>query len=202
MELENYPSNTKKAQLESNDRKKVQPVVSGAKIRKKSSGRRIADIFVPDDMEKVKSYILDDVLIPAIKHTIDDLVTNGIGMILYGTARGGRNDKDYRTDYRSYDRYYRDDRDSSHVRRGLDYDEVICPTRSKAQHVLDCLEDMIYQYGSACIADLYELAGIPSGNNYTYNNYGWTDIHSGRVILERDGFLIKLPRPVPLNSQR
>ena len=84
---EEYPSNSNRAK---NDKpaapeKKVEAVVSGgAKTRKKSEAKKLADTFISEDAGNVKNYILVDVLIPAIKKAVCDIVTNGIEMILYG----------------------------------------------------------------------------------------------------------------------
>ena len=46
--------------------------------------QKFADVFISEDVNNVKSYIVMDVLVPAIKKAISDIVTNGIDMILYG----------------------------------------------------------------------------------------------------------------------
>lgn len=51
---------------------------------KKSEMQKFADVFISEDVNNVKSYIVMDVLVPAIKKAISDIVTNGIDMILYG----------------------------------------------------------------------------------------------------------------------
>jgi hypothetical protein len=47
------------------------------------------------------------------------------------------------------------------------------------------------------VADLYDLVGVTG--NYTDNKYGWTDIRSASVIRVRDGYMLKLPKALPLN---
>ena len=47
------------------------------------------------------------------------------------------------------------------------------------------------------IADLYDLVGMDS--NYTDNRYGWTNLRSAQVVRVRDGYLLKLPKALPLN---
>ena len=41
------------------------------------------------------------------------------------------------------------------------------------------------------------LVGV--SGNYTDNKYGWTDIRNASVIRVRDGYMIKLPKALPLN---
>jgi hypothetical protein len=60
------------------------------------------------------------------------------------------------------------------------------------------MDDIINRYGVVSVGDLYDLAGI-STTNYTVNKYGWTNIRSAHVVRTRDGYLLKLPRALPLN---
>ena len=88
--MEQYGPNShksKEAQKEgaASSDKKVEKVISGsAKPKKKGEMQKFADVFISEDVGNVKSYILMDVLVPAIKKAISDIVTNGIDMILYG----------------------------------------------------------------------------------------------------------------------
>ena len=55
--------------------KKVEKVVSGTATKKKKSlGRRLFDIFIDEDVGDVKTYLVYDVLVPAIKENIADML--------------------------------------------------------------------------------------------------------------------------------
>lgn len=170
------------------------------KSRKKSEIQKFADVFIQEDAQKVKSYILMDVLVPAVKKAISDIVTNGIDMILYGET--GRTKKSGTASKVSYRSYYdkRDDRrdyGSSRTRTGYDYDDVILDNRGEAEEVLSRMDELIATYGLVSVADFYDLVGITG--SYTDNKYGWTDIRNASVVRVRDGYTIKLPRALPLN---
>ena len=105
--MEEYKPNSHKSKEEQQTappEKKVEKVVSGSvKSRKKSEIQKFADVFIQEDAQKVKSYILMDVLVPAVKKAISDIVTNGIDMILYGeTGRTKKNGTASKVSYRSY----------------------------------------------------------------------------------------------------
>ena len=86
--MEDYKSNSDKARQEQQSEKKVEAVITGAaKIRKKGEMQKFADVFIAEDANNVKSYILMEVIVPAVKKAISDIVTTGIDMILYGEAR-------------------------------------------------------------------------------------------------------------------
>lgn len=185
----------------SEEKKRVEKVVNGVvKSKKKSEIQKFADIFISEDVSNVKSYIFVDVLIPAIKKAIKDVVTNGIDMLLYGETGHSKNGSAAsKVSYRSY--YDRDtDRrsySSNRTRTGYDYDDIILDNRGEAEEVLSRMDELIATYGLVSVADFYDLVGVTS--NYTDNKYGWTDIRNATVVRMRDGYAIKLPKALPLN---
>lgn len=195
--MEEYKSNSHKSREE----KKVEKIVSGAvKSKKKSELQKIADIFISEDISNVKSYIFMDVMIPAVKKAISDIVTNGIDMMLYGDS--GRSKKGSAASKISYRSYYdrandRKERGSSGVRRGYDYDDVVLDNRGEAEEVLSRMDELIAAYGLVSVADLYDLVGITG--DYTDNKYGWTDIRNASVVRVKNGYMIKMPKALPLN---
>lgn len=201
--MEEYANNSNKSREKSGDseKKKLDKVITGtAKTKKKNEIQRFKDVLISEDANNVKSYILLDVLIPALKKAISDIVTNGIDMILYGES--GRTRKNNSTSRVSYSSCYRPEnnrRDSySAARRGgFDYDNIIFETRGDAESVLDTMNEIISKYGLISILDLYDLADI-STSNYMLDKYGWTDISGATPVRVRDGYVLKLPKAVPL----
>ena len=201
-----YKANSHKVREEQKqevvERKKIEPIAK-AKTKKKSEVKKFADVFIAEDITSVKNYIVNDVLIPAAKKAISDIITNGIDMILYGEARGKdrRRDSGSRVSYTKY--YERDrDRDRDYDRRRerrsvYDYDDIILDTRREAEDVLNRMDDLIDAYGMVSVADLYDLVGVTG--NYTDNKYGWTNLRNAEVRRTRDGYLIKLPKALPFD---
>ena len=177
---------------------KVERVATG-KARKKNEVRKLADAFIAEDVKSVKDYIIQDVLIPAAKKAIVEMVDSGINMLIYGDTKS-RN-KDRRDSRVSYTQYYRREQDyerGTRTRvRGYDYDDIILDTRREAEEVLDRMQDLIDTYGMVSIADLYDLVGI--SGSYTDNKYGWTHLRSADVQRVRDGYLLKLPKALPFD---
>lgn len=197
--MEEYKSNSHKSKDEEK-KKEIAKVVTGeVKTKKKNEVQKFADTFISEDIANVKSYILMDVLVPALKKAISDVVTNGIDMILYGEP--GRTKKSTTASKVSYRSYYdrtsdRDDYISSR-RRGFEYEDIILETRGEAEEVLMRMDELIDTYGIVSVGDLYDLVGIQG--DYTVNKYGWTNIRNAQVIRVRDGYMIKLPKALPLN---
>ena len=200
----NYKPNSHKSREEQRreapeTEKKVEKVVKGAVKTKKNEMRKFTDIFISEDAGNVKSYIIMDVLVPAIKKAISDVVRNGIDMILYGDANHSKSSSGAsKVSYRSYYDGGRDHREpTARTRTGYSYDDIILDNRGEAEDVLSRMDELVATYGIVSVADLYDLVGITG--NYTDNKYGWTDIRSARVERVRDGYIIKLPKALPLN---
>lgn len=204
--IDPYPDNsyTKKISDEkkTSSEKKLKSVVQGStKLKKRGEMRKVADVLVSEDITNVKTYILMDVLVPAVKKAISDIVTNGIDMILYGEAgRNRRRENGTRVSYRSYydDANRGGGRSYASVSRNVvDYDDVLFDSRPDADAVLDQMVEIIQNFGKVSIGDLYDLAHIPT-TNYTLNNYGWRELTGCRSVRVQDGYILKLPRPVSL----
>lgn len=199
-----YPNNSHSAREKSPSaaapEKKLEKVVTGAaRTKRKSEARKFLNVFVPEDGESVKTYILTDVIIPGVKNAIADVIS----IVLFGDSGriGGRRDGRSKVAYQKYWDDRRDDRREygrPRAAAGFEYDDIIFETRGDADLVLDQLESAINTYGMASVADLYDLAGVTC-RNYTANRYGWTDIQSAKVIRTRDGYILQLPRTVQIS---
>ena len=194
-------SHKSKQENELAEKKKVEKVVRGNVKTKKKKSSSIKDVFISEDAANVKSYVFLDVLVPAIKKAISDVVRDGIDIILWGEARSKKSSSN--ASYVSYSSYSgRDRRDErrysdSRVRSAYSYDDIILETRGEAEDVLDRMGELIDTYGIVSVADMYDLVGI--SGNYTDNKYGWTNLRNAEPIRVRDGYLLKLPKPGPIN---
>lgn len=174
--------------------KKIEKVVKGTvKKKRKSEVTKFKDTFISEDINSVKSYILLDVLVPSIKKALSDIVKDGIDMILYGDKQGSRNNSSH-VPYRNYSS---NSRPSNHATRtNYDFADLVFDTRSEAENVLSNMDELMDRYGAVAVADMYDLAGVTC--NYTDYKYGWTNISSAQVVHGRDGYIIKMPRVVPV----
>jgi len=218
--VDDYPPNSRKSRepkVESTlpePEKRAEKVVEGEVVRrKKPLGRRFTETFFSGSGRGVVSYIVLDVLLPAAKDTIADVVSQGIERMLFGEARSTSRRTGARSPgssgYVSYNRYSaqpqnsvrRDDPRthdlSRRARASHDFDEIILATRAEAEEVIGRLFDIVSKYEAATVADLYELLGITS--KFTDDRWGWTDIRGAGVTRVRNGYLLDLPRPEPLD---
>ena len=189
----NYQSNSHKSKRNSvEEKKKVDKIVKGKVKTKKKNG--ILSSFINDDLQEIKKYIVEDVLIPTIKKTITDVVKNSIDMFFYGEVSRPNRTNSSRISYSSY---YDRDREPRRRRNDLLIDDIVLESRAEAEEVLDRLDEMIEEFGMASVLNLYDLIGVTAP--FTADKYGWTDIRNATAVRVRDGYLLKLPRVMPLD---
>lgn len=197
--MEEYVGNSNRSKREEKEQRLEKITTGSVKTKKKSGMSKVANALISEDASNVKSYILMDVLIPSLKKAVSDIITNGIEILLYGETSGKRRD---RADKVSYGSYYnkdrdRDGRDRYRIRSTYEYDDIILATRGEAERVIDRLEDSLCEYGTVSVGDLYDLVGVTG--SFTDYKYGWTDLRSARAERVRDGYLLRLPRALPLD---
>lgn len=207
---EMFPPNTKTVKTEKVEPKKVEKVVTGlVRQKKKSFFKKVMDTLVSDDASNISGYIIHDILVPAFKDVVEDMVKGSIEVLIRGERTGSRTTRDRgvsRVSYNSVssrrndrDRDRRDDRRdvSSRNRARHNFDDIVLETRGEAEEVLSHLVDLTIDYGQASVSDLYDLVGITGA--FTDNKYGWYDLKDASVSRARDGYLLNLPRTILLD---
>lgn len=196
---DNLPDNSHKSRNEKkevSEEKRAEKVVHG-KVKTKENGmRKLTDIFISEDVSNVKNYILMDVIVPAVKKAIYDLVVGTLDMSLYGGRGGtGKRPTADKVSYRDYNSVGRRD-DRARTTSGYSYDDIVLETRGEAEAVLSRMDELMEEYSIVRVADLYDLVGITG--EYTDNNYGWTNIRNAKIERVRDGYKINMPRALPI----
>ena len=225
MESINLPPNSNKAresaipkEAPATDKKiekiSVNPVVQ----RKKPVGRRFMETFFNGATAKgVLQYVFMEVVIPATKDMIADMMSQGVERALFGDARGSnsrlRNRTGSGSSWTNYNRmsqtggpsrYSRSEEPSRPAtprapRVQHDFEELVLRTRPEASMVLNRMIDTIQRYGTVSINDVYDMVGL--SGNYTDDKFGWTllDETNSGIRRVRDGYVLDLPQPEPLN---
>lgn len=184
------------------EKKNVEKIVSGkVKTKKKNELQKFAGNIISEEASNLKSYILLDVLIPAIKDAIEDVVTNGIRMLLRGETGARRSGSSSGISKVSYNKAYNSREPigshSTRARVGYSFDDIVLESKREAEEVLARMDELIDTYGIVSVADMYDLVGIVG--NYTDNKYGWTNLRAAETVRVRDGYLLKLPRVMPID---
>jgi hypothetical protein len=191
--------------------KKVESVVTNnVEKRKKSLFKRFTEIFIGGDSKSVVQYVFSEVLIPQAKDMITEAASSGFERLIYGESRpprrsGGGARPPGPTNYTRYavrgnnpiGRAGGEDRRPVHHGRTQSIDDILLATRVEAETVLDRLYDLLKEYESASVADLYSLVGLTS--SYVDQKWGWIDLHGSQVRRVRDGYILELPKTVSLD---
>lgn len=205
--MENYPnaSNKKSPPPE----KRVQKVVVGEVTRRqKSMGRRFADFFSPSDLRGVAGNVILTVLFPAARDALADSWRNFGDGIFYGNDAVRRGSSAARgtgsggTQYFSYNKVAQAASDaprdiSRRARSQFNFDEIVLSSRVEGEEILQMMGNLIDEYGAARVADLYDMLDIKM--DFTNGNWGWYSLAKAGVTRVSDGYLLNLPRPVPLD---
>lgn len=191
--------------------REIKPIAEGKVSKKKQpAGKRLRESLGLEETRTVGDYLVWDVLIPAAKEMVADLVKKGIDVFLYGgagasrPARGGNRSKVSYDGYynRGGNRDYREARAESRrrygIRPGSDIRDFVFDDRRDAETILSEMCEIIDTYGFVKLSDFYSAVG-ESERNFTDHGYGWEALGTASVERVRDGWVLDLPRPIPLN---
>ena len=180
--------------------KKVESILNGDEFvtRRRSVGKKLGDILLNGDLQDVKSYLIEDVLIPSVKETIFELANKGLDMLLFGGT--GRTASKPSQTYISYNNYsnqsgHRSAPERSRNRReeiGFNDEELIFRERGPAEMVLEKMMAIFEEYHIVTKADLNDI--MNRTGNFTDNNWGLTDMAGACVERVRGGYLLNLPK--------
>lgn len=120
----------------------------------------------------------------SIREGLKRAITDKINFWLFGDS--------YRSCAKRYDKPYQ-----IYGKRYDVLETIIFESREKAEVVLEELLELIRCYGYASVANLYDLVDLKN-NVYTNNYYGWTCLDTVKVERVRDGYILNLPKPVPI----
>lgn len=198
-----YASNSVKNQKpeERPERREVVQITSG-KIQKKSLGAKFRETFAGDSAESVGQYVFFDVIIPRTKDLLFDMVSQGFERLLFGTSsprsrKSGSVLTQARTDYRGISNSTSSTRPerpqmSDRGRANHRFDEIFIPSRTEGERVIDTLRELIDQYESATVADLYTCVGIST--DHTDLKWGWVNLDDANLRPARGGgYVLELP---------
>lgn len=215
--MEDYRANSHKAKAEAAaattqqpPEKKNEKVAKGSvAIKKKSPVAKFAETFIQEDAKTMKGYLLDEVVIPAVKTTISDVVRNMLDMMFWG--KSGRPRTGYtnasRVQYTSYSRQQtvqarqlQTQPQTQSRTKVYDFDDIIFNDRQDAIDVRDKMREQLGVYLMVSVADLKDFAGVePKYMKYTDNKYGWTDLSMAEVVhVAGGGWRIDLPKAIVL----
>lgn len=208
MDMNDFKPNSNKYKEEHpRERRLVKSEKGRAEIHKKNFVEKLSEVFIVGSMSEMSDYVFFEVIVPAIKNTISEVIFKGINMLLFKNSSGKRynsnsgSNNNSRTSYSSYYNNRRDD-DGPRVAvlaRRSSYDIALRDyTLPEVEEILDEIEGISDDYPVYRISDVHDIVGIQS--EYTDNKYGWKSNVMPTYSHTRDGFMLHFPAPVLLES--
>ncbi len=196
--MNNYTKKKPAAKVE--EKKHLDKVVTGkVSIKKKSEGRKILEKIFPSAGSDLKTTLMDDVIFPMLKNGLWEAVgrilwPNGDGPVRSSSFGGGT-----RINYSGFSKpQARQHYIPAGSTVGFDYDRIAFETRGDAEAVLMALDENIDAYGFATVGAFYEAAGVTT-NNAQVEKFCWRSIGDAKVAQVGGGWIIRMPRPMPLD---
>ena len=202
--MADYPSNSfrSKEQAAENAEKRAEKIVKGEiKTKKKSLGEKLVDTFIAEDIVTVRKHVFTDVIVPKIIDIIISGVTEGLTRLFRGgSVRQYNSNSQYYNKpssvYHAASNNVQTNTQDTYSRSVYSYTDIVYESQVDAENVLTDLISEIDEYGSVSVAHLYEIVGRDT-NPIDYK-YGWKSLSSARSERITDGYILKLPRAIPL----
>jgi len=197
--MNEYPGNSYVSKSEEKQKEEVAltPVVTGdVQVRKKTVFSKIASKFFAEDITDVKSYVVNELLIPGLKRAF----LNSLEMMLLGKGnqKPGTNNVVQSVSYRDYwdAKWNNQPKPAQNPANYLEYDSLIYVNRGDAEVVLEQMQDILHKFHVVRVSDMFEISKKEAP--YTGNRYGWTDLKSAIVIPVHGGYMIRMPKAMAL----
>lgn len=201
-----YQGNSNKAKepSEPTPEKKVEAVIEPGKavIKERGLGSRFHRIFLGGDANTASSYVIAEVILPAFRTLVVDVVTQGIEKFVYGDSRRPRSPSSagpriqYNkpvgvTQYAPGRPMISQAPTDRWIRPTKSFDDVIVPTKDDADSVIDALIAIIDSYQVVTLAELHEILGMPT--KHVDNKWGWSNLTAIEANQVREGWKITFP---------
>lgn len=194
-------------------REKLDAVVKKGTVTQKKPNvfKRTARSMVADDVQNVGDFVVTDILVPALRNLLYDVIVGGAGRTIFGTAQARRpgmspglfgTAQNLKTAYHTASNPNASNAPpapagmSKQAQARFDFSEISLSDHSEAFTIVEMLKMRVSEFGTASVADLYDLLGHTGA--FTDQNWGWTDLSAAGVRQQRTGFVLDLPHPVPL----
>lgn len=183
-------------------KKNLEKIITGdATVKQKTLVSRAKNIVFGGDAKTAATYVVSEVLLPAVRNLVVEMVSKGTDRLMYGEHASRRRTASYgsRVSYNNpINRstqgrgYLPDQRPIDRWTQGRKaFDDVILASKSDAEAVVEGLINIVDKYEIASVADLYELLGLPS--SHVDNKWGWTHLSGVDVQQVREGYQISFP---------
>lgn len=199
--------------------KKVEKIegLGTVEVRKPSLGMRFKRTFFNGDAKGSAQYVWQNVLVPMAKNAFLDAIQQGSERMVWGEVRsrssmGSTLPNLLGLGHQAYNKMYSGPIQQSgpmaaqqqlqvqqarQARATHNFSEHVVGNRAGAELIVDRMFDLLSRDGSVTVADYIDMLG--GEVDYTMQKWGWLDLRGAQVVRTPQGWLIDLPRPIPLD---
>lgn len=204
----NYPGNSNKAKeaAAQQPKEELKKVVKGGVVQKKPSvGKKFRESLFGGTLVAAGTYILYDVLIPALQALVVDSIRGGSERLVYGDKVAPGIRRDGNKSYVNYSGFSnqgvtrRPQQQELSMNRAVrhNFETSVFESKADAEAVLSQLLGVLQDYPTASVSDFNSLIG--KTGDFTDVKWGWTNLSSAYVSRIREGYIVNLPAPIPLD---
>lgn len=185
-------------------KKKVVPVIPGAVPAPRPATKRFADYLFQESPKQLSKKVGREVVVPRLKAGFEEAARNFLSGMLWGSGgspinpniiqgtvlRGGN------INYNGISTGLSNTTQAAqaNVSRGNgNYEDLICASSEHAELLLATMYNLMNEYRVVTVADLYEAANRTPAPSH--GSYGWYSFDGARIVKDREGFRLELPRP-------
>lgn len=159
-------------------------------------GKIIRTIFEgSDDMGAIADYLLDDVLLPALKKALSEAGRGAWDKLIYRDHKPSSTTK---VEPIGYSGIFERKSGSSSQARGTAkprFGTLTLDNIDDCKMLLANMQAIIDRNGTVSVLQLYDMAG-QNTDVYTAQKYGWANIDTARIIKTDDGWRLDMPIPM------
>lgn len=185
----------------SQDTKKIDYTAPKGKVTlKKSKMNSLGKSVIQGSITDAITLAFTELIIPAGRDLLFNVVTSVSQTLIYGESEPPSTSNGVnRIPYSSISNYNRVGRPTSRVQkiRQRPEDGFVFERKSDADTIIEELREACDSFGVVTVQALYEICDKTAP--YTANKYGWMNLDDARVERTRDGYVLKLPRSMPLD---
>ena len=188
VEIKDYPSNSDKSKSKQNVSYNKPSLNGKVSVKKKNE----ATDRLKEQAKEIKRYTIQEVIMPGLKDTIWNIFTTALNTFLYGQTESASTIRN-----RPYTSSIQYSNTSSYNRVGRPTyrSNANRTTVSSVQNRPE--EESIANFGVVSVQTLFEMCDKTAP--FTANKFGWMDLEDASVERTRDGYIIRLPRSLPLD---
>ena len=156
---------------------------------------KFAHDFFAADAKSIRDYILS-VLDQNVRKILSEAGNGVINMLLYGKEKAAEQSRVKKVNYSG--RFDEEDVPVKEFGKRPTFTSIQMQSRSDCEAILKQAMTYLKRYPVIRVSDIFEWADIHT-DNYMANDYGWNSVDKFEIVPIKNGWELRMPRPIPLD---